>query len=198
MDAISPESNPLRVLTDVALIRLLAERRTEALSELYRRHAGTLLALGKRILGGLAEAEEVLQEIFLHVWNHSDRYDAGRSSVSSWLILIARSRAIDRLRNRKVVERTHDAAALALPREDASSEGPDAVFVRERRQRVRQELDLLPVEQREVLEMAFYEGLSQSEIAERAALPLGTVKTRILLGMKKLRNGLRQEIRQLL
>jgi RNA polymerase sigma-70 factor (ECF subfamily) len=198
MDAISPESNPLRVLTDVALVRLLAERRTEALSELYRRYASNLLALGRRILGAVAEAEEVLQEVFLHVWNHSERYDATRSSVSSWLILITRSRAIDRLRNRKVVEKTHEAAGLAVPLEDASPEGPDAVFVRERRQRVRQELDQLPAEQREVLEMAFYEGLSQTEIANRAALPLGTVKTRTLLGMKKLRNALRQEIRQLL
>ncbi len=198
MDAISPESNPLRVLTDVALVRLLAERRTDALSELYRRYASNLLALGRRILGGVAEAEEVLQEVFLHVWNHSQRYDATRSSVSSWLILITRSRAIDRLRNRKVIERTHEAAGLATPLEDASPEGPDAVFVRERRQRVRQELDQLPAEQREVLEMAFYEGLSQTEIAARAALPLGTVKTRSLLAMKKLRNALRQEIRQLL
>ena len=198
MDAISPESNPLRVLTDVALVRLLAERRTDALSELYRRYASNLLALGRRILGAVAEAEEVLQEVFLHVWNHSERYDATRSSVSSWLVLITRSRAIDRLRNRKVVEKTHEAAGLAVPLEDASPEGPDAVFVRERRQRVRQELDQLPAEQREVLELAFYEGLSQTEIAARAALPLGTVKTRTLLGMKKLRNALRQEIRQLL
>jgi RNA polymerase sigma-70 factor, ECF subfamily len=198
MDATSTDSNPLRVLTDAALVRLLGERRTEALAELYRRHAPSLLALGQRILGEISDAEEILQEAFLYVWNHSERYDANRSSVSTWLVMIARSRAIDRLRNRKVVEKTHEASWLAAPSGDASPDGPDAVFVRERRERVRQELDRLPAEQREVVELAFYQGLSQSEIAERAALPLGTVKTRTLLAMKKLRNGLRHEIRQLL
>jgi RNA polymerase sigma-70 factor (ECF subfamily) len=198
MDSISPDLNPLRVLTDVALVRLLAERRTEALSELYRRYASTLLALGKRILGSVQEGEEILQEVFLHIWNHSDRYDSARSSVSTWLVLICRSRAIDRLRNRKVVERTHEASSAASPKEDASPEGPDAVLFRERRERVREELEQLPEEQRQVLEMAFYQGLSQTEIAQVAALPLGTVKTRTLLAMKKLRNALRHEIRQLL
>ena len=198
MDSLSTDANPLRVHTDVALVRLLAERRTDALSELYRRYAPTLLALAKRVLGGAAEAEEVLQEVFLHVWNHSQRYDSTRSSVSTWLVLIVRSRAIDRLRNRNVVERTHEAASNAVPSDNASPEGPEAVLVRERRERVRRELDSLPEEQRQVLELAFFEGLSQTEIAERTNMPLGTVKTRTLLAMKKLRNALRQEIRQLL
>jgi RNA polymerase sigma-70 factor (ECF subfamily) len=185
-------------MNDVALLRQVADRRPEALAVLYDRYAATLLALGKRILGSLADAEEVLQEVFLHVWNHAGRYDAGRSSVSTWLTLIARSRAIDRLRTRKVVERTHETSAQENPVEHASPEGVETVFVHERRERVQREMGKLPEEQRQVLEMAFYEGLSQSEIAARADLPLGTVKTRTLLAMKKLRNGLRDEIRQLL
>jgi RNA polymerase sigma-70 factor (ECF subfamily) len=188
----------LEGVADPALLWLIADRNAEALSELYRRYAPTLLALGRRILGGTQDAEEVLQEVFLHVWNHATRYDAGRSSVSTWLVLIARSRAIDRLRNRKVVDKTHTAAALADPTEDASPEGPESVLLRERRDRVREELRSLPIEQRQVLEMAFYEGLSQTEIAARSGQPLGTVKTRTLLAMKKLRNALRNEIRQLL
>jgi RNA polymerase sigma-70 factor, ECF subfamily len=190
--------NPLETMNDGALLRLVADRQPEALGVLYGRYAPTLLALGKRILGSLADAEEVLQEVFLYVWNHAGRYDAGRSSVSTWLVLVARSRAIDRLRTRKVVERTHETAYQDGPPGHASPEGVDAVFVRERRERVRGEMDRLPPEQKQVLEMAFYEGLSQSEIAAKADLPLGTVKTRTLLAMKKLRGALRDEVRQLL
>jgi RNA polymerase sigma factor (sigma-70 family) len=184
--------------SDVSLLRQVAERQPEALGALYDRYAATLLGLGKRILGSLPDAEEVLQEVFLHVWNHADRYDAGRSSVSTWLILITRSRAIDRLRTRKVVERTHETSVLENPPEDASPEGVENVFIRERRDRVQNEMEKLPPEQKQVLEMAFYEGLSQSEIAAKSDLPLGTVKTRTLLAMKKLRGALRDEIRQLL
>ena len=190
--------DPLESMNDGALLRLVADRQSEALGVLYNRYAPTLLALGKRILGGLADAEEVLQEVFLYVWNHAARYDASRSSVSTWLVLVARSRAIDRLRTRKVVERTHETAHQESPPEHASPEGVEAVSVRERRERVRSELDKLPPEQKQVLEMAFYEGLSQSEIAAKADLPLGTVKTRTLLAMKKLRGALRDEVRQLL
>lgn len=190
--------NPLESMNDAALLRLVADRRSDALGILYNRYAPTLLALGKRILGSLADAEEVLQEVFLYVWNHAARYDAGRSSVSTWLVLVARSRAIDRLRTRKVVERTHETAHQESPPEHASPEGVEAVFIRERREKVRGEMDKLPPEQKQVLEMAFYEGLSQSEIASKADLPLGTVKTRTLLAMKKLRGALRDEVRQLL
>jgi RNA polymerase sigma-70 factor, ECF subfamily len=193
-----PSPNPLESLSDAVLLRQVADRRPEALGMLYSRYAPALLALAGRILGGTPEAEEVLQEVFLHVWNHAGRYDPTRSSVSTWLILIGRSRAIDRLRTRKVVERTHENAALRDPAGHASPEGVESVFVHERRERVRGEMEKLPPEQRQVLEMAFYEGLSQSEIAARAGLPLGTVKTRTLLAMKKLRGALRDEIRQLL
>ncbi len=193
-----PRPDPLESLNDAALLRQVADRRSEALGILYNRYASTLLALAARILGGTPEAEEVLQEVFLHVWNHAGRYDPLRSSVSTWLILIARSRAIDRLRTRKVVERTHENAVLREPARHASPEGVESVFIQERRERVRGEMEKLPPEQRQVLELAFYEGLSQSEIAARADLPLGTVKTRTLLAMKKLRGALRDEIRQLL
>ncbi|HEY0555724.1 MAG TPA: sigma-70 family RNA polymerase sigma factor [Thermoanaerobaculia bacterium] len=196
----NPASAPATsdAMTDGALMRQVADRQPAALDALYDRHAPTLLALGRRILGNLPDAEEVLQEVFLHVWNHSGRYDPGRSSVSTWLVLITRSRAIDRLRTRKVVERTHESSAQANPVEHASPEGVETVFIHERRERVRSELAKLPDEQRQVLEMAFYQGLSQSEIAAKAELPLGTVKTRTLLAMKKLRSALRDEIRQLL
>lgn len=198
MSSLATQTSGLRSSADAALLRHVGERQPEALAELYDRHASTLLALARRILGAVEDAEEVLQEVFVHVWHHADRYDAARSSVSTWLVLITRSRAIDRLRNRKVVERTHESAYQAEPLEHASPEGPESVLIQERRERVGRELRNLPPEQRQVLELAFYEGLSQSEIATRADLPLGTVKTRTLLAMKKLRNALRDEIRQLL
>jgi RNA polymerase sigma-70 factor (ECF subfamily) len=198
MNPVNTPSSPAEPLTDAALVRLVVDRRPEALSALYDRYAPALLAVTRRILGSPADAEEVLQEVFLHVWNHAGRYDAGRSSVSTWLILIARSRGIDRLRARKVVERTHETSAQGNPVEHASPEGVENVFLQERRERMREEMGKLPDEQRQVLEMAFYEGLSQSEIAARSGLPLGTVKTRTLLAMKKLRNALRDQIRELL
>src|SRR5215510_6279953 len=83
----TPSLNPLETMNDAALLRLVADRNSEALGVLYGRYAPTLLALGKRVLGSLGEAEEVLQEIFLYVWNHAARYDASRSSVSTWLVL---------------------------------------------------------------------------------------------------------------
>ena len=213
MDPTSSQPGSPAALSDAALVRLVAERRPEALAELYDRFAPTLLALARRVLDNHADAEEVLQEVFVQVWNRGERYDPARSSVSTWLVLIARSRAIDRLRSRRVVERTHEAHALTtigaigansaigasgVREPHASPEALENVFIHERHERVRREMAALPAEQRQVLEMAFYQGLTQSEIAAEAGLPLGTVKTRTLLAMKKLRNALRPEIRQLL
>ncbi len=202
MDPTSSQTGSTAAPSDAALIRQVVERRPEALAELYRRFAPTLLALARRILDNHADAEEVVQEAFVQVWNRSGSYDPARSSVSTWLVLIARSRAIDRLRSRRVVERTHEAGAQAAvqgPGEThASPEAIENVFIQERHERVRREMAALPAEQQQVLEMAFYQGLTQSEIAARAGLPLGTVKTRTLLAMKKLRHALRGEIRQLL
>lgn len=189
---------PLDSLSDPELIRKVVERHQEALSELYERYSGTLLALSYRVLANLGDAEEVLQEVFVHVWNQAERYDSTRSSVSTWLVLIARSRAIDRLRSRKVFERTLDGAHKEKPEEHTSPEGAETVLVKERRTRVRQEMQNLPPEQRRILEMTYYRGMTQSEIAEQTGIPLGTVKTRTLLAMRKLRKALRDEIRELL
>jgi len=182
---------------DLAIVRRLAGGDPEAISALYDRFAPTLLAVARRILGPAGEAEEVLQETFLQAWHQADRYDPSRSSVSTWLILIARSRALDRFRSRDARGRAAIAAA-AEPRPEPSDRAEANVLHAERRTRVRAVLAELPVEQREVLELAFFEGLSQSEIAARTGAPLGTVKTRALLGMKKVRQALRHEIRELM
>lgn len=182
---------------EAELVRRVAEGDSIALSELYDRYAGMLLALIARMLGD-AEAEDVLQDAFVQVWRQAQRYDPNRSSVSTWLVMIARSRAIDRLRTRKVVERTREASAQENSSHHTSQAGVANVLQRERGERLRAELARLPSEQREVLELAFFAGLTQSEIAQRIGIPLGTVKTRTLLAMKKLREALSSEIRELL
>jgi len=188
----------LRHLDDAGVVRGIVERDSEALAELYDRYSGLLTALAHRVLGNASDAEEILQEALLQVWNQAERYDAKRSSVSTWLVLITRSRAIDRLRSRRVVERTAVAAQQEKRVTHTSPEGMGSVLSGERRKRLREEMSKLPPEQNQVLELAFYQGLTQSEIAERAGIPLGTVKTRTLLAMKKLRKALNEEIRDLL
>ncbi len=183
---------------DRRLLNEIAARRPEALSKLYDRYSGMLLALAHRVLGDLSDAEEILQEAFFQVWNQAERYDSSRSSVSTWLVLITRSRAIDRLRTRRVAERTAAAAEKEKGQAYTSPQGLGDVFRQERRRRLQEELGRLPQEQRQVLEMAFYRGMTQSEIAAATSIPLGTVKTRTLLALKKLRKALTDELRELL
>lgn len=197
MDPASPSHRP-STAADAALVRAIAAGDQEAVAELYDRYAPMLLALARKVVQDSGDAEEVVQEAFVHAWNRARTYDASRSSVATWLVLITRSRAIDRLRSRNVVERTHATIRAETGDGHASAEGAGRVLHGERRTRVRAELASIPEEQREVLELAFYEGLTQREIAERTGIALGTVKTRTLLAMKKLRTALRDEIRELL
>ena len=182
---------------DAALVARVAAGDQAGLAELYDRFSGMLLALIRRILGE-GEAEDVLQDTFVQVWNQAQRYDSKRSSVSTWLVLIARSRAIDRLRSRQVSDRAKDASERENPRTDESPKGVGTVLHRERAEKLSRELGNLPEEQRQVLELAFFRGLTQSEIAATTSIPLGTVKTRTLLAMKKLRKALEAEIDDLL
>ena len=188
----------VKALDDKELVQAIAERRPEAVSELYDRFSSMLLALAQRVLGDISEAEEILQEAFLQVWKQAGRYDPKRSSVSTWLVLITRSRAIDRLRSRRVKQKTLTAAQRETPVTHTSPVGVRHVFRQEQRQRLQVELSRLPSEQHQVLEMAFYQGMTQSEIAKQTGIPLGTVKTRTLLAMKKLRRALRDDLGDLL
>ena len=181
-----------------ALVERLKAGSEGALAELFERYAGMLLGLAQRILGKTAEAEEVVQEVFLQIWRQIGRYDPTRAAMSTWLVMITRSRAIDRLRTRRVAERTATAAHLEKPSLHESPRGAGAVLREERRSRLDGELAKLPAAQRRVLEMAFFGGMTQSEIADRTGIPLGTVKTRTLLAMKKLRIALAEDIRELL
>lgn len=181
------------------LVRRIAGGEQEALAQLYDRYSSLLMTLARRILRREADAEEVLQEVLLQVWNQAHRYETSRSSVTTWLVLLTRSRAIDRLRSLQSRDRTlnsyqEETASVS----HASAAAAGNVLTRERRHRLGQVLGELPEEQRQVLELAFYSGMSQSEIAAQVGIPLGTVKTRTLLAMRKLRKALDGEHRELL
>lgn len=193
-----PQDADLEAASDSDLVAAIGAGNATALGLLYDRFSSMLLGLAHRVLGDASDAEEVLQEAFLQVWNQAGRYDPKRSSVSTWLVLITRSRAIDRLRSRKVKDRTLVAIQQEKRGAHTSPEGVGDVLRQERARRLRREMALLPPEQREVLEMAFFRGMTQSEIAERTGIPLGTVKTRSLLAMRKLRQAMSADLEELL
>ena len=177
---------------DLALMERIVERDPAAFAELFDRHSSLLLGVLVKMLGRRETAEEILQEAFLQAWNKADRFDRDRASPRGWLILIARSRAIDRLRSRRARADREERSGREGARMMAERErGPDQDLVeRERRLRLERALDTLPGEQRECIRLAFFEGLTHSELARRLDQPLGTVKSRIALGMNKLRRVL--------
>ena len=176
-----------------SLLPAIARGDIGAYEELYDRYSSTLYALLIRILGNAEDAQEVLQETYMKAWTSAKMFDAVRGSEIAWLISIARSRGIDRLRSRKIRSDREDEAGREVSTISGfvdPSGGADHAIQSEQRVAVRGALAELPDAQRVALELAYFEGLSQSEIAERLKEPLGTVKTRMQLGMKKLRDRL--------
>jgi RNA polymerase sigma-70 factor (ECF subfamily) len=173
-------------LADVALLARVQARDPSAIAALYDRHARMLYSLILRILRDRSEAEDVLQDVFVRAWTRVETFDRDLGSPVAWLVRIARNRAIDRLRARDVRERS--AEVVPLPRPAESPETSAALS--ERQRAVSRALDVLTADQRQLIEHAYFMGLSQSELAERFQLPLGTVKTRIRTGMSALRREL--------
>lgn len=173
---------------DIVLLDRIIARDEGAVGELYDRHSRLLFGLILRILRDRSEAEEVLQEVFVLVWTRAETYNVALGSPAAWLVRIARNRAIDRLRANTVRLRAVEAAP-----EPAPEESPETRAVQSEQQRaVAQALQALPSDQRVLIEQAYFLGLTQSELAERFKLPLGTVKTRIRTGMIALRQQLSQ------
>jgi RNA polymerase sigma-70 factor (ECF subfamily) len=181
---------------DGELVARAAGGDERAIGQLYDRYGAVLYAVAYRIVGQRADAEEVVLDAFAQAWREAPRFEAGRGSVAGWLTMIARSRALDLVRARTRRDRMTASAAAERPNTSpAMSEfRPDpakALDHDERRRQVTQALQTLSPPQRQAIELAYFEGLSQSEIAERLQEPLGTVKTRVRLGMQKLRECLR-------
>ncbi|HKD17860.1 MAG TPA: sigma-70 family RNA polymerase sigma factor [Thermoanaerobaculia bacterium] len=184
--------SPRRDDPDGALMVRVEARDADALAELYDRHAARLLGLARRILGEGGEAEEVLQEVFLFAWRAAASFDPTRGSVLTWLLIATRSRAIDRVRSRSSSSRPEARRLDDLSLEPAAPVDVEAASAERQWEAVcRSAVGELPGDQRKVLELAYFEGLTQQEIAERTATPLGTVKTRARLGLMKLRERLR-------
>lgn len=175
--------HPDRCDSDEDLIRRMLSGDETALGILYDRYGGLVYSVAKHILGDSGAAEEVLQDIFHQLWRAASSFDSARGSLSSWLLVMARNRSIDRLRRRtpfmgeEVPETLHGAA---LDIESAAAQNEMAG-------RVRAALRALPEAQRQAMELAYFEGLTQSEIAKRTGDPLGTVKTRLRTALASLK-----------
>jgi len=177
---------------DIELLARVAARDTQALADLYDRHSRLLFGLILRILRDRSDAEEVLQEVFLTVWTKAGTYDQALGSPVAWLVRIARNRGIDRLRAEGVRTRNLDDGDVAVAATAAPlADNPESRAVRRDLERgIARALEVLPADQRELIEHAYYLGLTHSELAERFSLPLGTVKTRVRAGMQALRQYL--------
>jgi RNA polymerase sigma-70 factor (ECF subfamily) len=175
---------------DAELMARVRQRDTAALRALFDRHAAMVHGLGLRVLRDPTEAEDLVQDVFLHLWRRAELFDGERGQFTGWLVSLTRNRAIDRLRARRTREQKGDELerqAIAAP----ASTGPvpeETAYAAELRNAVTRALALLPEPQRVALELAYFGGLSQSEIAEHLAAPLGTVKARIRQGMIRLRD----------
>jgi len=183
---------------DLALVQRILDRRQEALAELYDRYAPLLLAVTRRILTAPAEAEEALQETFFRVWNQADRFDSARSSVSAWLVLAARDRALERLRQRQRHGRAVNGSMTDRGADTLPGVHVEGAAVKDRRARVQAALRAVPAEHKEALGLVLFDGLTLAEAAERLGVPLATLKARALRAMKQLRRDLRAEIRELM
>jgi RNA polymerase sigma-70 factor (ECF subfamily) len=179
---------------DIQLIADMAQGDERAASMLYDRHGAVLYGLALRMVGEPADAEEVVLDAFAQAWRDAGRYDTSRGSVAGWLTTITRTRALDLMRARGRRAKMTDTATATLDEPVAMGSGFTAPDVQvqdtERAVAVKSALDQLPVPQRQAIELAFFEGLTHHEVADRLREPLGTVKTRIRLGMQKLRDTL--------
>jgi RNA polymerase sigma-70 factor, ECF subfamily len=174
----------------ISLVELVATGDQSALATLYDATNRLIYSLILRVLGDVSSAEEVLIDVYTQVWRQAASYDANRGAPLAWMATIARSRAIDRLRSGWQDQRRKESLDILGDAPTSAASPEEMAAISERQSLVREALNLLTPEQREVIELAYYSGLSHSEIAEKLSQPLGTVKTRTRLGMMKLREAL--------
>jgi RNA polymerase sigma-70 factor (ECF subfamily) len=177
---------------DRELVRRIRSGDEDAYRALFRRYAPNALALARRVVRQSFLADEIVQEVFLAVWRSPEGYDETRGSVRSWLMGMVHHRAVDAVRREEAQRRRVEdlSSAEAEPEEDLAERIVEAVDLPQERRAVRAALEELPEEQRTVIELMYFGGMSQSAIASRLALPLGTVKSRTLLAMRRMRTAL--------
>jgi RNA polymerase sigma-70 factor, ECF subfamily len=181
---ISPGADGSQVNSDQSLMDRVRVREQQAMTEIFDRYARLVYSVALRVLRDVGHAEDVMQEIFFQLWRNPDSFSFSRGTLATWLLVVARNRAIDHLRQRQPAETIEEIAVASAT--NLQSEAECNIMM----QRVRGILGDLPQEQQQSLQMAFFDGLSHSEIAERTGQPLGTVKTRIRSALISLRKRL--------
>jgi RNA polymerase sigma-70 factor, ECF subfamily len=179
----TPQKEREGIAPDLAIVTGLKAGDQSAMAELYDRYSSVVYAIALRVLGDTGAAEDVLQEIFLQLWRNPGAFDGARGSLGAWLAVIARNRAIDSLRKRRPETDIEDVVISVAP--DLANEAERSRAA----EKIRRVLGTMPAPQRSALEMAYFEGLSHSEIAAKTGEPLGTIKTRIRAGLMVLRKA---------
>ncbi|MGN6031400.1 MAG: RNA polymerase sigma factor [Thermomicrobiales bacterium] len=182
-------------LEDAALVALMATQDSRALETLYERHARIVFSFALRIVGDPASAEEIVQEAFFRSWQQATRFTEGRGTYVTWLLSITHNLAIDEIRKRQRRPQRADSADPVLLLTNLNDPGlsvEDRAMQGSWRDEIEAALKAIPESQREPIELAYYSGLTQREIADHLGEPLGTIKTRMRLGMRKLRETLEQ------
>lgn len=180
-------TSPMYPVPDSALVERMMAGDENALAALYDRYSGLLFAMLVRILRDTGAAEEVLQDLFLHLWRSAARYDAARGSLPAWLLVIGRNRAISRLRRRGPQEVQDDGEKFSMESVASPSNMEDEAWRAQMMNRLRNAMAALPGEQRKAVELAYFEGMTQTEIAAKTNTPLGTVKSRVRAAMQTLK-----------
>lgn len=176
-----PSTDRNAATSDLALVTAIRSGDQGAMAELYDRYSPIVYSVALRVLQNASAAEDVLQDVFMQLWRNPGAFDAGRGNMAAWLAVIARHRAIDALRRRRPEEDIGDIVVSVEP--DLASEAERARAMN----KVRDALAAMSTEQRSALEMAYFEGLTHAEIAQKTGEPLGTIKTRIRTGLMSLR-----------
>jgi len=189
IDEVNP---PQRALEEVELLRRIARRDREAFTEFYDRFSNVIYAMALRILNDASEAADVIQEVFVQVWDKGATYNPDLGKPFSWVLTLARNRAIDRLRARNrhynfVEEAAQEMSEMSV----RATAGQHEAISQEEARLIRSAVETLPLEQRQAIEMAFLGGMTQAEISEALRQPIGTIKARIRRGMLKLRGELK-------
>jgi len=172
------------ITSDLALVTAIRSGDQGAMAALYDRYSSIVYSVALRVLQDTGAAEDVLQDIFMQLWRNPGSFDASRGNMAAWLAVIARNRAIDVLRRRRPLDDIEEIAVSVEP--DMASDAERARAM----EKIRGALDTMPAPQRSALELAYFEGLTHTEIAEKTGEPLGTIKTRIRTGLLSLRRVL--------